>query len=171
METGSEQRNTRSISGYNLVTPNLLPLALFYNPTSLPTEDARENSRHDMTEPSYFSASPICRYCDFPTHRVITRLDNEIGNVGRPFYTCTTKDCGQYFCFDDARGIEDTDPACHCGRPYRRRIGGVAPHRSSYLVVQCATSACSFNEIEHDGDWKMTIPLSAIPAAVAEGRL
>jgi len=64
----------------------------------------------------------------------------------------------------------DTNPACHCGRPSRRRIGGVAPYKSSYLVVQCAISACSFNKIECDGGSKMTIRLSAIPAAVAEGR-
>ena len=134
--------------------------------------EARTNSTHDMNEGPYFSAPPICKYRNFPTHRAITRLDNEaIRNAGRPFYVCNTNGCGQYYCLDDAGGTQDTNPACHCGRPSRRRIGAAAQYRSNYLLSQCAISACGFQEVEYDGSKNKAIAKNAIPAAVAVGRL
>ena len=58
--------------------------------------------------------------------------------------------CEVFFCFDDFRGILDSNPACYCGRPSRRRVAGKAPWDSSYLQVQCATAACDYSEPELD---------------------
>ena len=51
----------------------------------------------------------------------------------------------------------DTNPACYCGRPSRRRVSGKAPYDSSYLEVQCATAACDYSESELDQYGEMRV--------------
>ena len=96
--------------------------------------------KHNMNNEAYFSSAPICNGCQQPTFRFKARNDNLIGNERRPFYiNCVD----QFYCSDDTRGIQNANPACFCGRPSRRRIGGKA--RPSCLPV-CNRGMCVHRE-------------------------
>lgn len=125
-----------------------------------------------MANVSFFTGPPVCRGCGQSTQRRITAPDNRFGNAERPFYTCTNGGCGQYYCFDDFRGIQDHNQPCHCGRPSRRRFGGKAPFGQSFLVLQCALAVCDFSINEPDGEGgQRMIRLGDIPALVENDTL
>ena len=129
-----------------------------------------------MASTPFFTRAPLCRGCGQETTHAITKPPLEpardIGNNNRPFYSCKNSGCEVFFCFDDFRGILDTNPGCHCGRPSRRRVGGKAPWDSSYLQVQCATAACDYSEPERDGSGGMKVVSRAeIPEWIRLGLL
>ena len=107
-----------------------------------------------MVSASFFTEAPLCRGCKTRTVYAVTKAPAELakdkGNTDRPYYRCETRDCKVFYCFDDDRGILNTNPACFCGRPSRRRVAGNAPWDSLYLRVQCATAACDYSEPELD---------------------
>ena len=98
-----------------------------------------------MSNMRYFTAPPRCPACKSPTTRAITNTNNNnLGNAGRPYYKCKVQGCGEFYCFDDSRGIFEENEACYCGRPSRLAVGAAAVSHSRNLVFQCATSACGY---------------------------
>lgn len=129
-----------------------------------------------MASAPFFTSAPLCRDCGRKTARAITKPQPEPardkGNTNRPFYKCKASDCGTFYCFDDSRGILDTNPACKCGRPSRRRVAGKASWDSSYLQVQCATAACDYSELELDeSGMTKVVPRAEIPEWIRLGHL
>ena len=128
-------------------------------------------------EMPFFTGPPVCPRCGQNTSRAITNPlstpERDIGNSGRPYYKCATEGCEKaFFCFDDDRGILDTNPPCQCGRPSRRRIARKAPWDSSYLQMQCAMGTCDYSVPERDeyGGMK-SVPRAEIPEWIGTGRL
>ena len=129
-----------------------------------------------MSSTSYFTGAPLCPGCNQETSDEITQTttpDRDIGNFGRPYYTCKTPNCtDRYFCFDDYRGITDDNPPCHCGRPSRRTIAGKAPYDSSYLRLRCSRGICGYEiwELAQNGQPK-TVARADIQEWVGLGKL
>ena len=91
-------------------------------------------------------ASPLCLQCWRKTTRSMTKPKNRKGNAGRPFYKCYL--CNVFYCFDDTRGIDPTNPLCHCGYTSRRQVDGREgdPKRGCHLV--CGVGGCPYREVE-----------------------
>ena len=125
-----------------------------------------------MSNMPYFTAPPRCPACNSSTTRITTNANNNLGNAGRPFYKCKVQGCGEFYCFDDSRGIFEENEACYCGRPSRLAVGAAAVSHSRNLVFQCATSACDYKTQACDKNGnRRTIKEADILQWVRDGKL
>lgn len=90
-------------------------------------------------------AAPLCRRCDEPLTRRITRSSNRTGNAGRPYYRCNG--CNTFGCWDDDRGVDPIrNPLCDCGIPSRRQVAGPQKNVPWGLHYVCLKGMCDYYE-------------------------
>ena len=120
----------------------------------------------------FFTEVPVCPECDEETSREITNPENDNGNANRPYYKCITYGCGEFYSFDDARGIHPDNPLCFCGKRSRRRVAGKATSDSLFLVFQCARATCDYSIAEQEqGGLKKTVSRAKIGDWIKLGKL
>ncbi len=89
---------------------------------------------------------PRCRKCRNASERRITGLANRNGNAGRLYYKCTNPSCGQFLGFADERGLDATNPQCHCGLSTRRQVEKQKNGGPRGVFFTCMQGSCSFYE-------------------------
>lgn len=94
-------------------------------------------------------APPSCIDCarTGPSH-IITRLSNNNGNAGRPYYKCAC--CGKFITFADRRGVHSGNPVCACDAPSRLQRAGRSSRQPGLLHFVCSRGMCDFWEAYKD---------------------
>ena len=75
-----------------------------------------------MTQTTLVTPAPRCSRCNAQGRQMVTRQSNRNGNAGRPYFKCSR--CPAFISFGDKRGIDQTNPQCHCQIPSRRQLNG-----------------------------------------------
>lgn len=92
---------------------------------------------------------PRCIYClNTEPSYLITKLSNDNGNAGRPYYRCAP--CNKFITFADGRGIHLGNPECACEAPSRLQRAGRNSDQAGLLHFVCGSGMCRFYEVYKD---------------------
>jgi hypothetical protein len=114
---------------------------------------------------------PRCRFCDATTERRTISPYNTNRNAGRPMYECGQ--CGEFACFGDMRGVQESNPMCDCegDMPSRVLVSGPKKGRSKSRTIYygCAVGECDYLEqVRADSGEVMTLPGKWLDAKTAK---
>lgn len=135
-------------------------------------EWSTENSKMEASAPHpMLGRMPRCRFCNTTTERRTISPYNRNGNAGRPMYECGQ--CGEFACFGDMRGVQESNPMCDCEGDVRTRVVVSGPRtgrlnwRTIYYV--CAVGECYYLEqVTADSGEVMAIPGEGLDAKTAK---